>query len=79
MGRLIRVLANLVGALALLIIVAAAVLPMVVDPNDYKDNIAKAVEANTGRNLAIEGDIGLPVFRWLAVKIGPTRLPPPGR
>jgi len=74
MGKLIRILAYLVGALALLIIVAAVVVPMVIDPNDYKDDIAAAVEAKTGRTLAIEGDIGLSVFPWLAVEIGPTRL-----
>ena len=74
MGKLIRILAYVVGVLALLIIVAAVVVPMVIDPNDYKDDIAAAVEAKTGRTLAIEGDIGLSVFPWLAVEIGPTRL-----
>jgi len=74
MGKLFRILVYLVGALALLIIVAAVVVPMVIDPNDYKDEIAAAVEAKTGRNLTIEGDIGLSVFPWLAVEIGPTRL-----
>ncbi|MGW8311356.1 MAG: AsmA family protein, partial [Thiogranum sp.] len=74
MGKLFRILAYLVGALALLIIVAAVVVPMVIDPNDYKDDIAAAVEAKTGRTLAIEGDIRLSVFPWLAVEIGPTRL-----
>jgi AsmA protein len=53
MGKLFRILAYLVGALALLIIVAAVVVPMVIDPNDYKDEIAAAVEAKTGRTLTI--------------------------
>jgi len=74
MGKLFRILAYVIGALALLIIVAAVVVPMVIDPNDYKDDIAAAVEAKTGRTLTIEGDIGLSVFPWLAVEIGPTRL-----
>jgi AsmA protein len=50
------------------------VLPLVIDPNDYKDDIASAVESKTGRQLVMEGDIGLSVFPWLALEIGPTTL-----
>lgn len=74
MGKLIRIVAWLVGILVVLIVVAAVVVPLVFDPNDYKDEIASAVEARTGRKLVMEGDLGLSVFPWLAVEIGPTRL-----
>jgi len=74
MGKFLRIVAYSVGALALLIIVAAIVLPMVINPNDYKDDIAAAVKEKTGRTLVMEGDIGLSVFPWLALEIGPTRL-----
>ncbi len=40
MGKLLRIVAWLVGLLVVLVVVASVVLPMVVDPNDYKDDIA---------------------------------------
>lgn len=74
MGKLLRIVAWLVGLLVVLIVVASIVLPMIVDPNDYKDDIATLVKEKTGRTLTIEGDIGLSVFPWLALEIGPTSL-----
>jgi AsmA protein len=74
MGKLLKFVLWLVGALVLLVVIAAVVLPMVIDPNDYKDEIAAAVEEQTGRILSIEGDIGLSVFPWLGLDIGPTQL-----
>jgi AsmA protein len=74
MGKLLRIAAYSLAALVLLIVVAAIVIPLVVDPNDYKDDIAAAVEAKTGRQLVMDGDLGLSVFPWLALDIGPTRL-----
>jgi hypothetical protein len=71
MGKLLRVIVFALGGLLLLIVAAAVILPMVVDPNDFKDEISQAVESKTGRVLAIEGDIGLSVFPWLGLAIGP--------
>ena len=44
------------------------------DPNDFRDKIESAVYESTGRELTIEGDVGLQFFPWLAVEIGRTRL-----
>jgi AsmA protein len=74
MGKLLRVIIFALAGLLLLIVAAAIILPLVVDPNDFKDEIAKAVESKTGRVLTIEGDIGLSVFPWLGLDIGPTSL-----
>ncbi len=74
MGKLFRGLLYLIGFLAVLIIAAVVVIPLVVDPNDYRDDITKLVEEKTGRTLAINGDLGLSVFPWLALEIGPTTL-----
>lgn len=73
MGKFLKFILWLVVALVLLIAVAAVVLPMVVDPNDYKAEIATAVEQQTGRTLTIDGDIALSVFPWLGLDIGPTQ------
>ena len=74
MGKLLRIVAWIAGLLVVLVVVASIVLPMIVDPNDYKDDIAELVKSKTGRTLSIDGDIGLSVFPWLAVEIGPTAL-----
>ncbi|MDH3871490.1 MAG: AsmA family protein, partial [Gammaproteobacteria bacterium] len=74
MGKLIKIILSLVGVVILLVVALAIALPFLVDPNDYKDKIATLVEEKTGRALTIEGDIGLSVFPWLGLDIGPTRL-----
>lgn len=74
MGKLLKIILSLAGLLLVLLIVAIVVLPMVIDPNDYKDEITAAVKDKTGRTLEIDGDISLSVFPWLGMDIGPTRL-----
>ena len=74
MGKLLKILLGLVALLVVLVVIAAVVLPMVIDPNDYKDEIAATVEKQTGRTLSIEGDMALSVFPWLGLDIGPTQL-----
>jgi Uncharacterized protein involved in outer membrane biogenesis len=65
MGKLIKILVGLV----LMIVVAAIALPMVIDPNDYREEIQAAVKDKTGRDLAINGDLSLSVFPWIGVGI----------
>lgn len=66
MGKLIKILVSLV----ILVIVALAALPFIIDPNDYRDEIVTAVEENTGRKLTIDGELGLSVFPWVGIDIG---------
>lgn len=61
-------------ALALLCAALAATLLLVVDPNDFKPQIVQAVRDNTGRELAISGDLGLEFFPYLAVTVGEIEL-----
>jgi len=74
MGKLLRIVAYLLGGLVLIVVAAVIVIPMVVDPNDFKPQIAEAVESATGRSLSMEGDLGLSVFPWLGLEVGPTSL-----
>jgi AsmA protein len=74
MGKLLRLIGIAAGVLLVLVVAAVILLPMFIDPNDYKDEIAEAVESNTGRTLAMQGDIGLSVFPWLGLDIGSTSL-----
>ena len=66
MGKLIKIIVSLV----VLVIVALAALPFIIDPNDYRDEIVAAVEENTGRKLTIDGELGLSVFPWIGIDIG---------
>jgi len=74
MGKPLKILLGLVALVVVLVIAAIIVLPLVIDPNDYKDEIAAAVEKQTGRTLTIDGAIELSVFPWLGLDIGPTQL-----
>ncbi len=72
--KVVKGLAVLFLVLVVLVVGAAVVIPMVVDPNDYKPQIVRQVQDATGRELTIEGDLKLSVFPWLGLDIGPTRL-----
>ncbi len=72
--KLVRWIGIILIALVLLVVAAAIILPLVIDPNDYKDDITAAVKEQTGRELTIEGDLKLSVFPWLGVEMGALRL-----
>jgi AsmA protein len=74
MGKLLKIILSIAAFLVALVVVAAIVLPMVIDPNDYKAEINSAVQDKTGRRLEIDGDIGLSVFPWLGLELGAMRL-----
>ncbi len=63
-----------VGVIVLLIVSAAILLPLVIDPNDQKPAIVAQVKERTGRDLRIDGDIELSVFPWIAVELGRVEL-----
>lgn len=70
MRGLFKFLAWLFGLLVAVIVVAAVAIPLYVDPNDYKDEIALLVKKHTGRALDIAGDLKLSIFPWLGVETG---------
>lgn len=79
MSRLLQIILGLFGLLVVLVLAAVIIIPLVVDPNDYRDHIARGVEEDTGRSFEIEGEISLSVFPWLGLEVGRMRLGnPPG-
>ena len=74
MGRLGKFLLLFIAAFIGVAIVASAALYLFFDPNDFRDEISTAVKKTTGREFAIEGDISLSIFPWIAVEIGRTTL-----
>ncbi len=79
MKKLVKVVAIVIGILVVLLIGVAVIVPLVFDPNDYKERIVALVEEQTGRQLKIQGDINLSLFPWLGVEIGGVEIGnPPG-
>ncbi len=74
MGGLLKKLLYLLIGVAALFIVAAIAISLFFDPNDYRDRIAEEVRLNTGRDLVIEGDLGLSLFPTFGIDIGRTTL-----
>jgi len=65
MGKLLKVVVGFV----LLLLVVVIIAPMVIDPNDYRDEIQAAVKEKTGRELSIKGQLSLSLFPWIGVGI----------
>ena len=74
MKKLLKWLLALVGVVVVLLVVVTVVLPMVIDPNDYKEEISAAVSKKTGRNLTIEGDIEWSVFPSVGLELNDVTL-----
>jgi AsmA protein len=72
--KAIKILVILLGTVVVFTVLLAAILPLVIDPNDYKDEIIQAVKKKTGRDFSIEGNIELSIFPWLGVEVGTAEL-----
>jgi len=74
MSRFAKILGWLVAIFVAVFALAAIAFYLFFDANDFRDEIAGAVEKSTGRELAIEGDVSLSVFPWLAIDVGAASL-----
>lgn len=70
MPRLLKILLIIIASVVLLIAAAVIVIPLFVNPNDFKPEIQSAVKESTGRELQIEGDLQLSVFPWIGLSTG---------
>ena len=68
MLRLIKWLLGFLVTLVILVIAAVIIMPNVVDPNDYRDELSAVVKDKTGRELTLNGDLKISVFPWIGVK-----------
>ena len=77
--RALKYLGFAAGGLVVLLVLALVGVGLFVDPNDYKDRIATAVQQSTGRSLSLPGKLKLSVFPWIKVQTGEASLGnPPG-
>jgi len=76
---LFKLIIGLVGLSLALTLGAIIVVLLFVDPNDYRDEIEAAVADQTGRALAISGDLSLALLPCCGIQLGETSLSnPPG-
>lgn len=68
--KILKILGIGFGALVALVVAAMIIVPMVIDPNDYRDKITAVVKEATGRELRIIEPMKLSVFPWLGIKLG---------
>jgi len=74
MNKLFKYSAILAGIFVILLVGAAVALYAVVDTERIKSELAEQVRTRTGRELVFKGDVGLSVFPWLGVEMGPVSL-----
>ncbi|MEY4762833.1 MAG: hypothetical protein RLZZ200_2689 [Pseudomonadota bacterium] len=67
--RAFKLLGFIIGGLVALVALAAVAVLVLVDPNDFKDRIAAAGEAATGRRFTVRGNIELKLFPQLALSV----------
>ncbi|MGZ8159453.1 MAG: AsmA family protein [Methylobacter sp.] len=70
MGKPFKIILSTIAAMTLLLIAAACILPFVIDPNDFKPEIAAAVKDKTGRELTLDGELKLSLFPWIGISTG---------
>ena len=69
MKGIFKILLGLVGAIIVLLMLAAVLLPLIYDEEDLKQAIAAETRRQTGRDLSINGALDFSVFPWLAVEV----------
>jgi AsmA protein len=74
MRRSLKLIGIIAGAVIVLFVVALVAVAMLVDPNDYKDEIVAAAERATGRKLTLDGDLDLAVFPSIRIAVGSASL-----
>ncbi|MCW8924731.1 MAG: AsmA family protein [Xanthomonadales bacterium] len=69
MNRILKWVLAMAATVAVLLLVLSIVLPLLLDPNNYKDEINAAILKETGRELNIAGDISWRVFPSVGLEI----------
>ncbi|MEQ8231038.1 MAG: AsmA family protein, partial [Gammaproteobacteria bacterium] len=72
--KALKALILIVVVLVVLVVGGVAAFLALVDPNDYKDEIAAKVREATGRELVLEGPLELGLYPKIRLQAGPLRL-----
>jgi len=69
-GKPFKIILATIATMAVLLTAAVCILPFIIDPNDFKPDIAAAVKDKTGRNLVLDGELKLSLFPWIGISTG---------
>lgn len=69
MNRFLKFITTLLVIIVVLVAAAAIILPRVIDPNNYRDEIAGLFYDASGLKLSINGPIGWTVFPWVGLSL----------
>ncbi len=70
MNKRFKPIYTIFAVICVILGLTVAIVPMLFDPNDYKDEIKNAVKSATGRTLKIDGNLSLSIFPWLGIETG---------
>jgi AsmA protein len=70
MKKLLKGVVGLLVAGVVLVAVAVVAVPLLIDADDVKNQLAEQVKRHTGRDLSIPGEVKLSVFPWLGATLG---------
>ena len=68
--RIVRYALLGLGGVLLLLVAVALYLVLFFDPNAHKADLQRLVLEQTGRELALPGELKLKVFPWVAIETG---------
>ncbi|MFV1982237.1 MAG: AsmA family protein [Thiohalomonadales bacterium] len=74
MKKPIKIISFVFVFVLLLLILTPFIITLVIDPNDYKQEISNLVKNQTGRTLTINGEINYSIFPWLGLSLGELQL-----
>ncbi len=74
MGKVFKILGLALGAVIVVAILAVIGLVTLVDPNDYRAEMAETVQRYTGRTVEFSGDLHLSFFPWMGVEAAGLRI-----
>ena len=70
MRKPLKIILSVIAAVVLLMVITVCTVPLFIDPNNYKPEIAAAVKDRTGRDFVLEGELKLSIFPWLGISTG---------
>lgn len=70
MKKILKFLFYSFTSLVVVLLLVVAYITFVIDPNDYKDDIALQASKATGRDIELTGDLSISLFPWLGFELG---------
>lgn len=77
--KALKLIAALILLLVLLLVAAIAAITLLIDPNDYKDEIRQAAREQAGVELSLDGELGWSFYPWLALELNRVGVGYPGK